>query len=132
VQACSPAQGTPPNAAPSPNAIAVHPSQRYLYVGSTSGKLLFAVSGRPTASGDPIDWQSPEDNVVLQAAKKRTIPAIVISNDIASAFRFAKADLYLEKPVEATELAMLLLEMMQAAEVLRTGEIIKHSTAAAK
>lgn len=69
---------------------------------------------------------------MLQAAKKRTIPAIVISNDIASAFRFAKADLYLEKPVEATELAMLLLEMMQAAEVLRTGEIIKHSTAAAK
>lgn len=63
-----------------------------------------------------VDWKSRREQAVIQAAKESCVPVIVISGRIRAAYEAGTphADLYLEKPTSAKELATFLIEMIQA------------------
>jgi hypothetical protein len=58
-----------------------------------------------------VDWNSPCDQAMVRAAKREAIPVVVVSRCVSEAFWADKvlADIYLEKPVDAAEIASALL-----------------------
>jgi DNA-binding response OmpR family regulator len=59
-----------------------------------------------------VDWNSLSDQAVVRAAKREGIPVVVMSHRVSEAFWPDKviADIYLEKPVDAADIASALLE----------------------
>jgi hypothetical protein len=58
-----------------------------------------------------VDWNSPCDQSSIRAAKREAIPVVVVSRRVSEAFWADKvlADIYLEQPVDAAEIASALL-----------------------
>jgi DNA-binding response OmpR family regulator len=84
----------------------------------------------PSYSAAVVDWNSQNDKAIIRAAKEICVPVIVISNRIVAAFEAGEphADLYLEKPISAQELATFLIEMVKADQQYKS---VGHEAAAA-
>ncbi|MHB1855979.1 MAG: response regulator [Acidobacteriaceae bacterium] len=86
---------------------------------SSSANEAIVLLQRETFDAVVTDWKLGEESgrQILLAAKSRVhVPVVVVSGYCSEAFRAAKpqADIYLEKPVDATELVTIIQALLHS------------------